>query len=105
MNPEIKAKWLAALRGGQYAQATGTLRSEDGERHCCLGVLCDIVEPDEWRHNDEYCKWWHRDSCELASLSVANAADIEEDSQITLAKLNDSGETFAEIADFIEANL
>lgn len=43
MNPEIKAKWVAALRSGDYKQGTGVLRSEWDE-YCCLGVLCDIAE-------------------------------------------------------------
>jgi hypothetical protein len=40
MNPEIKAKWVAALRSGQYMQIKGKLT--DGKGFCCLGVLCDI---------------------------------------------------------------
>jgi hypothetical protein len=40
MNPEIKARWVAALRSGEYQQTTGNLRTENG--FCCLGVLCDL---------------------------------------------------------------
>lgn len=32
--------WIAALRSGNYPQAVGCLRSEQG--YCCLGVLADI---------------------------------------------------------------
>lgn len=45
MNPEVKAKWLAALRSGEYEQGQYRLKREfeDGEsRYCCLGVLCDL---------------------------------------------------------------
>jgi hypothetical protein len=31
--------WVEALRSGDYAQARGHLRSENG--YCCLGVACD----------------------------------------------------------------
>jgi hypothetical protein len=40
MNPEVKARWVAALRSGEYLQGTSTLRI--GDQFCCLGVLCDI---------------------------------------------------------------
>lgn len=40
MNQEVKAKWLAALRSGQYKQGPGYLRRND--QFCCLGVLCDL---------------------------------------------------------------
>lgn len=41
MNPEVKAKWIAALRSGEYKQGFYQLRQSDG-RSCCLGVLCDL---------------------------------------------------------------
>ena len=40
MRPEIKAKWVAALRSGEYKQAQGQLRTDAG--FCCLGVLCEL---------------------------------------------------------------
>ena len=47
MNPEIKAKWVAALRSGEYKQGTCFLRKDYPDRYapdfCCLGVLCDIA--------------------------------------------------------------
>jgi hypothetical protein len=50
MNPNIRAKWLAALRSGDYVQGQSALR--DNSRHfCCLGVLCDVAARDgigEW---------------------------------------------------------
>lgn len=41
LNPEVKAKWVAALRSGKYVQGTGRL-CRDG-KYCCLGVLCDVM--------------------------------------------------------------
>lgn len=41
MKPDIKAKWVAALRSGKYQQGTRELRPTD-DHFCCLGVLCDI---------------------------------------------------------------
>lgn len=40
MNQEIKAKWLDALRSGEYKQGDSRLRV--GDTFCCLGVLCDL---------------------------------------------------------------
>ena len=49
MNADIKAKWVAALRSGQYEQTDAVLR--DADRFCCLGVLCDLYSKEsgtEW---------------------------------------------------------
>jgi hypothetical protein len=41
MNPEIRARWTAALRSGDYQQGRSALRK--GDELCCLGVLCDLA--------------------------------------------------------------
>lgn len=45
MDAKVKAQWVAALRSGEYEQATDQLRRiEDGKSSfCCLGVLCDLA--------------------------------------------------------------
>lgn len=48
MNPDIKAKWVAALRSGEYKQGYGALHcgSDDPKvdgGFCCLGVLCEVA--------------------------------------------------------------
>jgi hypothetical protein len=40
MNRELKSRWVAALRSGDYKQARERLRRNGS--HCCLGVLCDL---------------------------------------------------------------
>lgn len=40
MKSEIKAKWVAALRSGDYSQTRRNLRNTEG--FCVLGVLCDV---------------------------------------------------------------
>ncbi len=49
MNPEVKQKWIGALRSGKYEQGTEKLRSVSG--YCCLGVLCDLYAQE---HNIEW---------------------------------------------------
>lgn len=112
MNPEVKAKWVAALRSGQYKQGVNCLR--DGDTFCCLGVLCDVVEPTGWNHNCLY-----GDDRYHPPHSVADVAGFAPKSLIEkripqveingkfcpLALHNDSGRTFQEIADAIEEQL
>lgn len=43
MKPEYKEKWIKALESGAYDQAQMRLKSPQG--WCCLGVLCELVEP------------------------------------------------------------
>ncbi len=40
MDPAIKAKWVKALRSGEYEQTRQRLHDSTG--YCCLGVLCDL---------------------------------------------------------------
>jgi len=65
MNPKIKEAWLEALRGQDYIQGRGCLKTlnpttkpeaplepVDEERHCCLGVLTDLYMKEcggEWK--------------------------------------------------------
>ncbi len=47
--PDIKARWLTALRSGEYKQGKNRLRNtqSDGKFvYCCLGVLCDVLKED-----------------------------------------------------------
>lgn len=41
MKREIRDRWTAALRSGEYEQGVGSFE-EDG-KHCALGVLCDVM--------------------------------------------------------------
>ena len=43
MNPDVKAKWLEALRSGRYKQGRHVLKTKSGS-FCCLGVLCHLAQ-------------------------------------------------------------
>jgi hypothetical protein len=102
VDPEIKAKWVEALRSGRYQQATGKLMTEEG--YCCLGVLCEVAGL----------------PIALDGFNVVGA-DLGEDDNgyrpinelvggrdlvALLYEMNDDErKTFPEIADYIEANL
>lgn len=55
MKPEIKTKWLEALRSGEYTQADSLIQETGGQRSfCCLGVLNDISGLGEWHRGQDY---------------------------------------------------
>lgn len=41
LKPEIKQRWVEALRSGEYKKGKYQLKNSYGE-FCCLGVLCDL---------------------------------------------------------------
>lgn len=47
MEKKIADKWIAALRSGKYTQGKKTLKTANGDM-CCLGVLCDVYNPNGW---------------------------------------------------------
>jgi hypothetical protein len=99
VTPELKAKWVAALRSGQYQQARERMKAADGAL-CCLGVLCVIsgVEPIEL-------------SAGQVMVGDGNAASydfVQEQGLVpsVFITLNDKRKwSFAQIADYIEANV
>jgi hypothetical protein len=116
MNPEIKAKWVAALRSGEYKQGRGRLNRVD--KFCCLGVLCDLHAKEsggKWEQHtiDEYVHLYMGSSCQLhpavllwAGLNYVGGGEVRiAGNQDFLFRHNDSGRTFAEIADAIESQL
>jgi hypothetical protein len=98
MDAKIKAKWLKALRGGRYKQTYGQLK--DGSGYCCLGVLCKV-------------SGLKIDASGGSVLVEGRDAGYRPIGQIVgegaytqLYRMNDcEGKSFAQIADYIEANL
>ena len=119
MNPQIKARWVAALRSGDYTQGKGALRR--GDEYCCLGVLCDLhrIETGEtewvpggaydWKGRKGRAIWTYARSAISLPNAVALWAGLYVPSPVVgesqLSELNDGGATFAVIADLIEAQL
>lgn len=127
MNQEVKAKWLTALRSGDYKQAQGALKDNTG--FCCLGVLCDVYDKehkqDNWTENS-IGDGLHINSHGLPSATVMKWAGLPTDEtslgdnnpktsiphskyttmRLGVADLNDSGNyNFNQIADIIERDL
>jgi len=118
--------WIEALRSGRYERGTGCLRQVDA--YCCLGVACDLYDPDRWRPGwDGGETWdWGGLASDLSGYEVAEAGaevrhayrlrtgdgqyrnddrTVRTGARTCLAYDNDSGWTFAEIADVIEREL
>lgn len=115
-NRENIQKLVDALRSGEYKQYQSALRSNDGSRHCCLGVACDIYKKvtntGTWDCNGfGFIDEQHFKLFELPP-TVRNwfgfesenpiIMDNEEDVKSTAIGANDNGATFAEIADLFE---
>lgn len=94
MDPRIKANWLAALRSGKYRQGKEMLFDPEERSYCCLGVLRSVHRMRKHAEGDEYI-----------AVKAAERIGLSFGVQDMLAGFNDSGRTFAEIADWIEANL
>ena len=106
MNKEVKARWLAALRSGEFEQGRGVL--EKNGKFCCLGVLCK-VEGLKRRVSKLGVVEYSFDGEIWVYVTTPNSFEdkIELPLLITdaLASANDRGDSFAWIADWIEANL
>jgi hypothetical protein len=89
---ELKEKWVAALSSGKYKQGRSFLYSLRTDAFCCLGVY--EVECNGKRKSDINHSSWG---------TIYRYIGTKENE---LVKMNDGeGKSFAEIADWIEANL
>lgn len=125
MDADIKQRWVDALRSGDYTQASGALRRPypDGETaYCCLGVLC-AIQPDRYevpvpsgrypnfaRKSDHTPLDSHallaRDGSWTGSrIRMPYKDEPTAHERMKLAGMNDKGESFDTIADYIEENL
>lgn len=109
MDPYWKDKWIAALRSGKYEQVRGTLRTE-GNHMCCLGVLCDVVEPERWLLIDDHDgtgeRYSHGHCTQYPSFNVERQTKLEPTMAYVLGTKNDHDKLdFNQIADWIEEKL
>lgn len=109
---EFRAKWIAALRSGDYKQGKTFLRDGD-DHYCCIGVAASVHPGFKWIAEDlgaagTVYNAQHGDECGYGQLleSGLETIGISRDAQDALIGLNDDqGFTFSEIADVLEAKL
>lgn len=111
MPKKIADKWLAALRSGEYKQCTNVLYNGGG--YCCLGVLQMVVDGKVEVDKDDGTPeplpsfgWLAKKGIEFLSIKdgslVHDRVPLLPALQRLAATANDSGESFATIADAIE---
>lgn len=118
LHKHVKTAWLDALRSGRYEQTEGLLRQKEhrGYSYCCLGVLCNIGDKSkQWnKDKDPSGNWIYgpEDSQDINSQDggmppphVYELANLSPTAANELAEMNDNGESFKYIADWIEKNL
>jgi len=114
MDAKLKAKWVEALRFGEYRQSTRQLRKLEADGHvayCCLGVLCEVAHLS--RHGEFYAGPFGDKSMTQLPMSFARSIGLaHSDSviyggkRVCLTTLNDDvGLSFKEIAALIEEQL
>ena len=110
MNQEIKTKWVAALRSGEYKQTKSVLTN--GKGFCCLGVLCKVSQQEGGIGIEQNLLDTGGD--ENIGLIIRAWAELPGDfgDSVTINGVtdpltchNDGGRTFLEIADAIEEQL
>lgn len=124
MKPEIKQKWLDALRSGEYNHGTIALkRTREGGhlQHCALGVLCEVhsqATGEQWRILNtnlaaEFRYYYYGFSGSLHS-DVVLWAGLEDDfapftddkgQRCTVCRVNDTTENYDAAIEAIERYL
>jgi hypothetical protein len=119
MDKELKHNWTHALRSGEYKQGKRFLRSSSDE-YCCLGVICDLYDPEAWEYGDystfyagDYSTFYAGENCHISSI-LPFWRVLGRDGCLhypvifggltshSLAELNDKGAPFSFIADVID---
>lgn len=119
MNKDLQQKWADALRSGDYAQTTGTLKhkySDSNESYCCLGVLACItgyefeLAPNSictYRVVGEVTRDITQDNMLVNTIGFPSSRmlakwELNKALAERLAALNDTDNTFEDIADIVE---
>lgn len=124
MDQSVKARWVAALRSGEYKQSSKRVLNDGQGGFCCLGVLCDLYAKEtgaawEWTPTPDSMRLRIETTNSYYPPDVVRQwAKFHEDRQPvviggqkeSVAVHNDGikptpRRTFAEIADAIEAQL
>jgi hypothetical protein len=116
VKPEIKKKWIAALRSGDYEVGYGQLYTApkaEGEKpcHCALGVLAEVAikeglefTPDP--ENPSLYRYGRAQGYCYVPEALGKWADIPPEVQAQVVRLNDSSpddvDVFERVADWLE---
>jgi len=116
MKPELKHKWIKALRSGEYKKSTNVLKrffKTVEPRHCCMGVLCELMKDDyapagvlikqaEGVGDFYGC---NKSIAAVLDMQTLQEAGVSADHQRTLTSMNDKGVSWDRISAYIEKRL
>jgi hypothetical protein len=123
MKAEAKQAWITALMSGEYKQTVGFLcrmfPNEDSVRYCANGLLCVLANRNgtvesKWKdylgiNSDtsfSYLTYTENELAAMVPVLVLNWAGITDRELVNeIALMNDSGETFETIANWIANNV
>lgn len=114
MNKKIANRWISALRSGKYKQnydALGIIDIDNKKErsYCCLGVLCELAIKSKInvKRKIKRYKIYYNNKLDIAPPIVRDWAGFkDDDSQLTLSRLNDGyimkkSMSFKQIANYI----
>lgn len=112
MKKSIAKIWVAALRSGEFKQGKNVLHDISTNTHCCLGVLSDIAFVKgvcDYSVNNYNNAVYDEHDNDLLCDSVREWSGLKTDNGYTennrkLCVMNDNGDSFETIANFIEKN-
>lgn len=103
---KFKEKWVKALRGGKYKQVIGALHKDGG--FCCIGVECHLHGVSIKDMKKYPIKGGVRSDFSKVPKYMNSLIDcevVDESPQQILISMNDEGNSFKQIANWIDKNL
>lgn len=118
MDPKVKQMWIDALRSGLYKKGLYGLKNLDGDVDAA-GILCELavasgIIPEPVRYDQKgntFFGYLYRDNEYVAGTATGLPSAVEKWAGISYARAyriamkGDKGMSFADIADYVEANL
>ncbi len=117
---QIIKKGVAALRSGKFRRGESALATNARGKHvnyCCLGVLCElaakegVVEKKGYLYGSKDHAYYGAEEQmyylpkEVKDWAGLRSTQGTRGSKLSLAQLNDNGESFKKIADVIESDV
>lgn len=104
--PELKAKWVAALRSGKYRKTRSALHEITNKRctYCALGLLCHVAGLKAKRSglSDRLYGYGKMG----AAFSLPDEIQLHPDAVRDIVMMNDMrNDPFRKIADFVERHV
>lgn len=110
LEKEFAKRWIDALRSDKYEQGDGFLENADG-KYCCLGVACRMDHPKVnlfkkfFIDSDGTSSGFISKNLEKTMPALLRGSDDTNEFVKLVSGMNDGGQSFHQIADWIEENV